>query len=219
VHDEDVTHSRRRCCRSVLAVAAAAAAVGLTACGGGSPGSPHVANLGGASNDSGSTTSPPIGNPTHLLDQWASCMRAHGDPDQADPTIDANKVIHITYPASVNPQQAGQEGARQRLNAPCQALLTAASTALGGAPPTQPSQAELDKFSECMRVNAVLDFPDLTENSSRGVHLGFTPGSDLNPNSPAFQNAEKVCDKETGVQGPGGTASVGPGQIAYSAGG
>ena len=26
------------------------------------------------------------GNPTQLLDEWATCMRGHGDPSQADPT-------------------------------------------------------------------------------------------------------------------------------------
>ena len=98
-----------------LAILAAAAAVGLAACSGGS-GSPHVASLGGSGSGSssgtgsgsgGSTASQPKGNPTQLLDEWAACMRRHGDPGQADPTIDANKVIHITlHPAS----QAGTTG-------------------------------------------------------------------------------------------------------------
>ena len=48
------------------------------------------------------TTTLPKGNPTQLLDEWATCMRSHGDPDQVDPTIDANKVIHITFPADAN---------------------------------------------------------------------------------------------------------------------
>jgi hypothetical protein len=36
-----------------------------------------------------------------LLNEWAACMRKHGDPDQADPTIDPSKVIHITILPSV----------------------------------------------------------------------------------------------------------------------
>jgi hypothetical protein len=27
------------------------------------------------------------GNPTRLVDEWATCMRSHGDPNQVDPTI------------------------------------------------------------------------------------------------------------------------------------
>ena len=85
-----------------MAAVAAAAAIGLAACGGSS--SPHVASLGNSSgNASASTTTTlPKGNPTQLLDEWASCMRSHGDPDQVDPTIDANEVIHITFPADAS---------------------------------------------------------------------------------------------------------------------
>ena len=31
----------------------------------------------------------PRGNATQLVDEWAACMRSHGDPNQADPIIDA----------------------------------------------------------------------------------------------------------------------------------
>ena len=65
--------------------------------------SPHVANLGKGSRSlsggsPGSTTTLPVGNPTELLDDWAACMQSHGDPDQADPTIDTNNVIHVSSP-------------------------------------------------------------------------------------------------------------------------
>ena len=71
------------------------AAIGLAACSG--PSSPHVASLGKTSGDgSVSTTTMPAGSPTQLLDEWATCMRIHGDPGQVDPTVDATKVIQIT---------------------------------------------------------------------------------------------------------------------------
>ncbi|MGA3149820.1 MAG: hypothetical protein ABSF33_20470, partial [Acidimicrobiales bacterium] len=103
-----------RCSRQ-LAVLVAATAVGLAACGGsGAPtagvgtSSPTVARLAnpsgsnsGRARDGGSTTLPSTGNPTQLLNEWAACMRKHGDPDQADPTIDPSKVIHITILPSV----------------------------------------------------------------------------------------------------------------------
>src|SRR5262249_51469690 len=113
-----------------LAVLAAATAIGLAACGG--SGSPRVASLSNSGgNGSGSTTTTlPKGNPTQLLDEWATCMRNHGDPDQVDPTIDANKVIHITFPASASGNGPASFG--KGSNDPCQAYLTAASTALRG---------------------------------------------------------------------------------------
>src|ERR1700721_382799 len=70
-----------------VAVLVAAAAIALRACGGG-PSSPHVASL-GTSNSNGnghgtgtSTSSPHAGNATQLMDEWATCMRAYGDPNQ-----------------------------------------------------------------------------------------------------------------------------------------
>ena len=45
-----------------------------------------------------------------MLDEWATCMRAHGDPDQADPTIDANRIIHITWNPAI---PGGYEGTNQ----------------------------------------------------------------------------------------------------------
>jgi hypothetical protein len=183
-----------------LAAIAAAAAIGLAACGGSS--SPHVASLGNGSGNSagGTTTTLPKGNPTQLLDEWASCMRSHGDPTQVDPTIDANKVIHITFPAAASGN--GPVGLGEGSNDPCDAYLTAASTALrGGKPLQRPDPAKLEKFSQCMRANGIPDFPD---PSGGGLSIQAHPGSDLNPNNPTFQNASKLCAKKTGVPGLGG---------------
>jgi hypothetical protein len=93
----------------IVMVLVAAGAIGLAACSGSS--SPHVASLGtttslgtgGAGNaatngdgEGGSPTTRPSRNPTGLLDDWATCMRSHGDPNQVDPTVDADGVIQIT---------------------------------------------------------------------------------------------------------------------------
>jgi hypothetical protein len=193
---------------SGLAALAAAAAIGLAACGG--SGSPHVASLNNSSGDPGgsTTTTLPKGNPTQLLDEWASCMRSHGDPNQVDPTIDANKVIHITFPPGANGDLKGS-------NNPCSTYLTAASTALrGGKPLQKPDPAKLEKFSQCMRANGIPDFPD---PSGGGLSIQTHPGSDLNPNNPTFQNASKLCAKKYGLPGFGGTPS--PGAIEATGGG
>ena len=188
---------------SAALAAAALAVVSLAGCGGGS--TPHVADLGAASGTTpGSTTTLPKGNPTQLLDEWATCMRGHGTPGIADPTIDADGVIHITMPASAS----GSAPVRSNSSSdgpgggPCGAYLTAASTALRGGKPLQKADpAKLEKFSQCMRANGIPDFPDPTNG---GLQIHTTPGSDLNPQNPVFANAAKLCSKKTGVPGLGG---------------
>jgi hypothetical protein len=190
-----------------LAAIAALAVVGLAGCGGSS--SPHVASLGNSSNinnnRASTTTTLPNGNPTQLLDQWATCMRNHGDPGQVDPTIDANGVIHITVGASANgPDVLGGPSGN---TSPCSAYLTAASTALrGGHPLQKPDPAKLEKFSQCMRAHGIPDFPDPTGG---GLSIQVHPGSDLDPHNPTFQNASRLCAQKTGVPGIGGTPQRG----------
>ncbi len=212
-----------------LAVLVAAAAIGLAACRGGSN-SPQVASLptssrgnvsGNSTSSSGngsgrSTAAPSNENPTQLLNEWATCMRRHGDPGQADPTIDASKVIHVTMSPSVPGGVNGSNG--QSSSGPgmyCGAYLTAASTALRGGqpPPKTPDQAALVKYAECMRANGVPDFPDPTAG---GLELPGGPGSDQN--NPTLQNAAKVCVKKTGVQPLGGGGPPPPGSIEDNGG-
>jgi hypothetical protein len=196
---------------------AAAAAIGLTSCSGST--SPHVASLGnsgGSDSRGSSTTTLPKGNPTQLLDEWANCMRSHGDPDQVDPTIDSNKVIHITFPAGANGNGPVRLGGGNKANDPCNIYLEAASTALrGGKPLEKPDPAKLEKFAQCMRAHGIADFPDPNGN---GLSIQTHPGSDLNPNNPTFQNASKLCAKKAGVPALGG-GTPGPGSIESSGGG
>ena len=52
--------------------------------------------------------------------------------------------------------------------------------------------ADMLKFAQCMRSHGVIDFPDPT---SKGIQIRIRPGmpSDLDPNNPRFQAAEKAC--------------------------
>src|ERR1700723_4396848 len=101
--------------RSGGLVVLVAAALAPAVCGGG-PSSSGVANLGKSSSNAGrhTTTTLSQGNPTQLLNQWAACMRSHGDPNQADPTVDANKDIDITWdpaiPGGYNGTNKGGQG-------------------------------------------------------------------------------------------------------------
>jgi hypothetical protein len=207
----DITKAYRR--PGGLATLAAVVAVGLAACGGTS--TPHVASLSnrGGNSAASTTTTLPRGNPTQLLDEWAACERTHGDPGQADPTIDTDKVIHIAYPAGYNP---GPVKLGAGSSDPCGSYLSAASSALrGGQTAPKATSAQLENFAKCMRANGVPDFPDPTNN---GFQIQANGNSDLNPNNPTFENAQKVCAHKVGVPALSGSGSAPAGAIQATAG-
>jgi hypothetical protein len=188
------------------AILAVGTAIGLTACSGSS--APHVASLGKSTSGghlvASNTTTVPKSSPTQLLDDWAACMRSHGDPNQVDPTIDASKVIQITLDTP--------DGLRGENDA-CGSYLSAAETALGGGtPPGSSSNAIGLKFAQCMRANGVPDYPDPTGNSGSGV-VHATPGSDLNPANPTYQATSTLCTGKTGYQTKFSTSTPQPGSI------
>ena len=206
---------RIRSPRTGLLAIVASAAMLTAACSSGSS-FPQVANLrvtsgngSGNSTTGSSATALPKGNATQLLNEWTACMRGHGDPNQATPTVDATNGIHVIVPlqysgtiygpSSNNPSGAGVT---------CQAYLTAASNTLnGGPPPPQQSLATVDKYAECMRANGVPNYPE------PGPGPGGGGESVANPDSPIVQKAIKVCEQKTGYYNPlpGGQAI--PGEI------
>ena len=190
--------------RSGVVVLLAGTALGLAACSG--PSSPDVASLGKSSGrePAASTTTLPSGSPSQLLDEWASCMRAHGDPGQVDPTVDASKVIQITLDAPNGLQ--GEGGA-------CGSYLSAAQTALGGGTQSgSTNEATALKFAQCMRANGVPDYPDPSANGANSA-IHATSGSDLNPANPKFQAASTLCASKTGFQSKFSNGAPQPGSI------
>ena len=191
--------SRRR---GGLVVLVAGAAIGLAACS--EVSSPQVASLGKNSDGSAGTTTVPARSPPQLLDEWASCMRSHGDPGQVDPTVDAAEVIQITLGAGYAGGVRGGSGA-------CGAYLSAAQTALGGATASGSSNdATALHFAQCMRANGVPTYPDPTGNS-QAIHA--SSGRDLNPASPTFQATATLCAKRTGFVSKFSTGAPQPGSI------
>lgn len=204
----------------------AGAAIGLAGCSGSSAppaaSSPTVASLPtstravvGSGNSGGSTTTtPPADNATALVDEWATCMRGHGDPEQADPTIDANKDIDISWNPAITGGIFGTNKGGQGNSGPgqyCRTYLSEAQTALGGnEQPNGSDQATLVKFSACMRANGVADFPDPV-NGTLSFNLGAS--GDLNPSNPAFQHVSKLCAQKTGAHVPGDGGPPPPGVI------
>jgi hypothetical protein len=156
----------------------------------------------------------PKSNPTQLLDEWAACMRAHGDPGQADPTIDASKVIHLSWnnlPGGIYGTNQGGQG-NLGPGQYCRTYIDSAETDLqGGQDQQQPSQNQSVKFSQCMRANGVPDFPDPSPDGT----LHFSVGGDLNPSNEVFQKASDLCAKENGVPGLAGGGSPQPGSVEF----
>ena len=186
-----------------LAVLVAAAALALAACSGG-PSTPQVASL-GTSTDPGTSTSPGTGSgtsggstpatrsangPTRLVDEWAACERSHGDPNQADPTIDASGVINI-----IIPQEAQPAGNLHERTGTCSEYLAAAQNELRAANPVAPppDQSEYLKYVSCMRANGVPDYPYPAGDTTNFI------GTGVDPNSPAVEKVNQLCGKKIGA--------------------
>lgn len=84
-----------------------------------------------------------------------------------------------------------------------------ASGAGGGSYASQAANSnKLAQFSQCMRAHGVSDFPDPVNGR---LNLKVTKGSDLDPNSPAYQSALQAC-KSLEPAGFGSGSSQSPGQ-------
>lgn len=176
----------------LLAIVAGAALL-MAACSAVSS-SPHVASLpnsNGSGNNSGNAAGAASnGNATQLLDEWATCIRGHGDPSQSDPTIDGNKDIQITM-TDVSDTLANEVHGSA---GPCSNYLVAASKALGGGQPQPTDNPAQDvRFTDCMRASGFPSYPDPGANDTTSFQ-----GTGIDPNSPAVQNATKTCDKKVG---------------------
>ena len=189
---------------AALSALAAVTALGLAACGG--SGSPHVVSLGTTTPSTansttsaaatGSTTTVPAngGNATELVDQWASCMRHHGDPSQADPVIDVHGVINIIVPPvspGVNGDRPVVTGGPESPTGTCSQYLAAAQQALRAANPVSPppTRSQIINYVDCMRAHGVTNYPYPTGEK------GNFNGTGINLNSPAFLHADDVCSK------------------------
>lgn len=124
--------------------------------------------------------------------KFARCMRSHGvnipDPKPGPDGGPGNIRVGGPGKDSIAPQ------AMQRADAACRKYLEAVAPKLS---PEQ--QAELRdqalKFAKCMRSHGV-DMPDpQVGNGGVRITIGGGPGSNggLNPNSPAFKDAQDAC--------------------------
>jgi hypothetical protein len=113
--------------------------------------------------------------------KFAQCMRSHGVVDFPEPS--SNGTILISGTVSQSPQYPAADNTCRNL-LPNGGIPTAAQQAQG--------LAQLLKFSVCMRAHGISDYPDPT---SSGIRILITKGmpTDLDPNNPRLQSAEKAC--------------------------
>jgi hypothetical protein len=160
--------------RLVLPVAMIAClAMAAAGCGGGSEAS-SVAHL-GTSTAPTNTGAAVSGSPSP--EAYAKCMRAHGVPTFPDPN--SKGTVHSDIASLDSPRFRDAQHVCRSLLPSGQAL----NTQRGSLTPEQ--QAQFLKYARCMRTHGVPSFPDPT---SSGLSL-----SDIDPNSPRFQAAQKAC--------------------------
>ena len=137
------------------------------------------------------------GNATKLVDDWAACMRSHGDPGQSDPVINSDNDIQMSMTNVSNAMSSQAHSS----SGPCGRCLAAASSALrdGQPMPKGPDEAQLLRYAQCMQANGVPKYPDPVPGSSstnlNDIGMSMT--------SPVFVKANDLCAKKTGV--PSGT--------------
>jgi hypothetical protein len=178
-----------------------AAAVALAACGGSSPTKPskQAAVNGG-------------GNGLKL----AECMRSHGVPDFPDPSSGGGGSS-IQQSSNGSATSITVDGHKLNVSGPAfqKAMQTCQRLQPQGPPISGAQLAKLQKgalkMAECMRSHGVPNFPDPqvgTGPGGRGISMRLGAkggGSGINPQSPAFQAAQKICMPLIG--GPKGIAT------------
>jgi hypothetical protein len=179
---------RRHLAGIILLFAAVLLAVALTACAG-AAGEDGIATAnGGTGTPSASPRSAAALTDAQKARKFAECMRDHG--------------IDVTA------SQNGEGGSSIRINGGNKAKVDAAMKACqqyapgsGGSrrPPDPNALARARRFAQCMRDHGVTDFPDPDPNG--GIKVEGHPGSDLAPDNPTFQRAQKACESLMGGKG------------------
>lgn len=188
----------------ILATSLLASAAALSACG--SSAAPATVDAAGNSGP-GTTSSSELA--------FARCMRANGVPNFPDSPGGAIRI-----------QQSATAGSGQSLsvngvpvNAPAfrSAMKKCQRYAPQGAPVSAQQVAQIRAralaMARCMRSHGVPNFPDpIVETGPGGHGIGIRiggPGSGLDPSSPAFQAASKICQPLSVLPGGGATKSAG----------
>ena len=207
--------------RILILIALALLAVTAAGCGS-TPTSSGVAQLPSATTTTTATSqsagSPTGGSKADGARQFSVCMRSHGVPNFPDPKASAGGGMSLTLDKGngLNPDSPQFKAAQKS----CEKLLPN-----GGKPDAAmqaKAQAQMLKFSACMRSHGVANFPDPVF-SNGGAKVTLKSGnSGLSPNSPVFQAAQKACQSVMPgppIGGKGGATSSSSGSGKSAGGG
>jgi hypothetical protein len=214
--DTERARSRRRPMRLTgILVLAGLASIALIAAGCGSdPATPGVAAVADTtttteSQSNGSNGNGSNGNGSSKVDSpvaFSACMRSHGVPKFPDPSSGGG--VSFGPGSGIDPSSPKFRAAEKA----CQKLSPRGETM---SPAQQAkAQAQMLKFSSCMRSHGVPNFPD-PQFSGGGARLTIGKGLGIDPASSKFKAAQKACEKVL----PGRPGKGGPGSGTVSGGG
>lgn len=145
----------------------------LVACGGGSDG-------GGGGDEEAAREDARI--------EFAECMREHG-VDMPDPQPGAMELRIGGPDSDIEPGPV-----TERALAECEQELPNLAADMSEEEKREFEEQAL-AFAQCMRENGV-DMPDPQFEGDGKVKMTIGPGSGIDPNSPAFQQAQEACEGE-----------------------
>jgi hypothetical protein len=134
--------------------------------------------------------------------QFAQCMRTHGVPNFPDLKANGNGGLLV----QASPGATKVNGVTVNGPAFQSAMQACRSKLPNGGRPRPLSAArrqQMLQFSQCMRAHGISGFPDPTFSSGGGAQLQLNRNSGINPQSPAFQAAQKACGAPLGKVGGG----------------
>jgi hypothetical protein len=130
---------------------------------------------------------------------YAQCMREHG-VDMPDPKFNGGGMtMRLGGPGQAQPPKATMDAAQEA----CQKIMERVK------PPTMSPEQQAKardralKLARCMRERG-FDFPDPQFGKGGAIRQRIGgPGSDIDPESPGFQQAMQACSKAAGFPGGG----------------
>jgi hypothetical protein len=122
--------------------------------------------------------------------KYTVCLRSHGVPNFPDPGPEGG-IAPITPGSGINPQSPAFQSAQQA----CAKLNPIAATSPRSYTASQKRTAL--EHAECMRQHGVPGYPDPTYGryGSANRPIAKPLPSNINPQAPAFTNAEKACER------------------------
>lgn len=129
--------------------------------------------------------------------RFAECMRKAG----VDTKVDANGGMRIRVPGTMDPSRM------EKLQRDCTKSSGMPEPQAPSPKMQQEAQDKALRFAACMRANGV----HMADPQFDGGGIKMTIQKSVNPKLPRVQKAQQICQKKSGMGGPGGPISAGGG--------